>query len=765
VLNLTYSPMAVESGKTLTLDYIYIDNASMPRTGYSVTIAYAATANNNVVAAASPTGQINAVVGGGSQAVSVNFTTDDANAATNLQITSDLTALPSGWSSMATSLACGIVSTGGGCQIALTYAPTAASNGTLTLQYSYTDYAGEPKTGALNIPYATTSQTVVAAASPAGQINAVIKTGGQAVPVTFTTDDGRLATKLFLTSDLSALPAGWSSPRPGFSCASVGTGNGCQLPLTYAPAALTRGTLTLNYAYSDSAGTARTGSLNLAYAATTNDNVAGTASPSGQINAVVGMGSQTVSVAVATDDGRPATALLLTSDLASLPSGWSSTAGTFMCSGLSSGNGCRLTLMYMPTAAASGMLPLRFTYKNDAGVSKSGSLNIDFRATTDDQVAGTPSQSAVSLRTGSSASLYVDFATDDGNPASALSVSTGLASLPAGWSAPASFSCSTVSAGTPCRLALSYTPLAPAATAPLTLGFVYANDSGYAKSGNATITYTATPPYLYVANSAATVSSCAVNVIDGSLAACNSAGAAPATSSGIAGVGSFAYVASSAGNLVDRCTLDSAGSLSGCVATGGPWTAPSFIGVNTAATFAYVSQSTGLSVCAVAPSDGALSACAAAGAAFEPLQGIALSGDGSHAYSVQVTSVPGPPATQVNIIEVFSVAPDGSLSNRTDAGAGMPQAGAVLAIQGSTLYVSTPLGLATCSINNVWMLGNCQTTPLGFTPSGIAFNGSTAYLSTNTSAVLICPVNSDGTLGTCASFSVPAGGTVGVTVH
>src|SRR5208282_6270561 len=140
--------------------------------------------------------------------------------------------------------------------------------------------------------------------------------------------------------------------------------------------ALARGTLTLNYAYDDDAGTAQTGSLNLTYAATTNDNVVATPSPSGQINEVVGamgsQGSQAVSVTFTTDDGRPATALQLTSSLTALPSGWSSTDSTFTCSGLSSGNGCQLTLTYTPTAAGMGTLVLNYSYMNDAGEAKTG---------------------------------------------------------------------------------------------------------------------------------------------------------------------------------------------------------------------------------------------------------------------------------------------------------------------------------------------------------------------------------------------------------
>jgi hypothetical protein len=493
VLNLSYAPPAVGSG-TLTLNYIYVDNANMPKApGGSVTIAYAATAQNNVVATASPTGQVNTVAGKDSRTVSINFTTDDGNAATDLNVT-NLGALPAGWSSTAAGLACAIVSTGSGCQLALNYAPTAAASGTLTLNYGYTDDSGMARTGALNIPYSTTADdNVVAAAAPNGQITAVANAGAQSVAVTFTTDDGKPAAGLYVISALAALPPGWSSAAKDFSCSGVSTGNGCQLHLNYAPTTLTRGTLALNYGYTSNAGTAKSGLLNVEYTATTNDNVVGTASPTGQINAVVGMGTQSVAVAFTTDDGRPATALELTSSLAALPAGWSSTDAAFACSGLSSGNGCLLTLRYAPLAAASGTLTLNYAYKNNAGESKTGSVNIAYRATTDDSIVGTPSQNPLSVVINSSTTVTVAFTTDDGNPASGLSVTSGLSPLPSGWSTTSgSFACASVSSGAGCTLSLTYAPTTVAG-GTLSLTFDYDNNSGIAKTGSVSIPYTATP--------------------------------------------------------------------------------------------------------------------------------------------------------------------------------------------------------------------------------------------------------------------------------
>jgi hypothetical protein len=491
VLNLTFTPTAAQSG-SLTLDYVFVDNATLPSTGGTLTIPYSSTAHNNIIAAATPTGQVISVVGD-NQMVNVNFTTDDGNAATALTVTSDLTALPSGWSSTATGLSCAIVSTGSGCQLALKFAPSAAGSGTVTLNYSYTDDSGAVKSGAVNIPYSATAQgDVVAAASPAGQINAIEKTGGQAVSVSFTTDDGAAAAGLYVMSDLTALPPGWSSASKSFSCGSVSTGNGCELHLTYAPAALTSGTVTLNYAYDDAAGMAKTGSLNLPYAATTNNNVAGTAAPTGQINAVVGQGAQAVSVTFTTDDGRTATALQLTSSLAALPPGWSSTDAAFACSSVTTGNACQLPLMYVPAAAGSGTLTLAYAYKNNAGVAKSGSVNIAYRATTNDNIVGTPNPSPLAVAVAGSKAVNITFTTDDGNLANNLSVTSDLAALPSGWSSAAgSFACANVSTGTGCSLGLTYAPTA-AATGTLSLTYSYDDDSGTPKTGSVNIPYRAT---------------------------------------------------------------------------------------------------------------------------------------------------------------------------------------------------------------------------------------------------------------------------------
>ena len=496
VLNLTYSPAATENG-TVLVNYIYINNAGQQETpGGTVTIPYVATTANNVVAASSPIGQVTAAPGSGTQPVNINFTTDDGNAATNFTLTTDLSSLPAGWHTTSSAFSCAIVSSGNGCQLALSFAPTAAATDMLALDYSYTDDSGTARTGTLNIPFSTASNgTIAATVAPAGQVAAVKASGNQTVTVTFATDDGKTATNLKLLSDLTKLPAGWTAGATNLNCGSISTGTGCQLTLNYAPTTLTSGTLSLNYSYMDAGGTYNVGSFNVPYAATTNDNVVGTAAPAGQITAIANETSPTVAVTFVTDDGRPATALNVTTSLAALPDGWSSSSSSFTCSGVNGGTGCVLPLTFAPQGAANGTLMLAYAYSNDAGEAKTGTVSIPYKATTDNSVTGTanPSSVNVSVSAGTTTPVTVTFITSDGNPASDLSITAAtLSSLPTGWSAGSSaLNCASLIVTSVCQLALSYTPTAQA-TGSVTLNFSYTNDSGMVKPGTVIIPYIAT---------------------------------------------------------------------------------------------------------------------------------------------------------------------------------------------------------------------------------------------------------------------------------
>jgi hypothetical protein len=152
-----------------------------------------------------------------------------------------------------------------------------------------------------------------------------------------------------------------------------------------------------------------------------------------------------------------------------------------------------MALAYAPVAAARGTLPLTYTYKNNAGLTKTGSVNIAYRATTDNNVVGTPGSPSLAVLTGSSTPVDIVFTTDDGNPAVDLVVTSGLDVLPADWSSNASaLTCATVGSGTSCAVTLTYAPLT-AATGTVTIGYQYTNNSGIAKTGTASIAYTAGP--------------------------------------------------------------------------------------------------------------------------------------------------------------------------------------------------------------------------------------------------------------------------------
>jgi hypothetical protein len=488
VMTLTYAPTAVETG-TLSLTCVFVDNAGLSRTpGPCLTINYAAATPNNVVASVSPVGEVDASVGAG-QPVSVSFTTDDGNAATALTVA--LGGLPAGWSSTAGSLSCAVVSTGNGCLLPLKFAPTSAGGGTLTLNYNYTDGSGAARTGSVNIPYATASNgTVVASTAPSGEITAAQAGGMQAVAVNFSTVGGKSATGLGVLTDLSKLPPGWSSSTTAFSCATVSAGNGCQLQLQYAPAALASGVLNLRYQYIDAGGNPNFGVLNIPYAATTNDNAVATVAPTGQFTAMLGGPAQPVSIAFTTDDSRLATSLQITGGLTTLPPGWSS-GPAFACAAFTAGSACTLALTYQPTGVDNGTLMLNYSYVNNANEAKTGTVAIPYQTTTNDNVIAGVVPGSVTVASGSTASATVTFTTDDGNFAGGFAAD--LSALPAGWTAPvSSLSCASVSTGNVCSVVLSYAPTA-AASGTLAFGYSYTNSAGAAKTGTVSFMYTATP--------------------------------------------------------------------------------------------------------------------------------------------------------------------------------------------------------------------------------------------------------------------------------
>jgi hypothetical protein len=738
VMTLAYSPASAGSG-TLTLSYEYtFGRLRSPGTG-SISLPYEATSNNNVGATLSPAGPAYARIGAGTRSVGVSFTTDDGLPATALALRT--VSLPAGWSGTPSGFECATVSTGNGCTLALQYTPLAVDSGAFALEYDYRDNSGTPKSGSVNLVYAATSNNnVVGTAAPAGQINAVVGTGSQSVTVNFTTDDGNSASAFSISRDLGSLPAGWSTTASDLACATVSNGNGCQLTLQYAPLTVESGVLTLEYGYVDNSGASKSGSVDLPYASTSNNNVVSTAAPSGQINAVTGAGTQSVAVTFTTDDGNAASALAVTTDLSALPAGWSSTASAFACTTVSTGNGCQLPLSYSPSAVGSGNVILQFGYTDNSGSAKTGSITIPFASTADNNVAGTvtPSGQINAIAGAGGQTVTVVFATDDGNTASGFAVSTDLSSLAPGWShSTGSFACAIVS-GTSCELTLQFAPSA-AASGTLTLGYGYTNNAGVAKTGTVAIDYVATAPVVraYVAQLTSTLVACPL-AFDGTLASCVATGGGHAAPTGIAFAGNYAYVSDYYDNRVWKCDVGAQGALSGCASTGDTFLYPMQLDVKDG--WLYVANAInygGISSCAIGV-DGTLSGCTrTAGSGL-----IALEIHGDFLYT-----------GNGNDLQVCSVALAGPPTGCSFTGSGFDGIWGV-GLDAGYAYIGNYYGgyVTVCSRNSMdGSLSACSNYAVGGGPTDVTIRGSRAYVGGLYGDLNVCDIGAGNGLFNCAS--------------
>jgi hypothetical protein len=776
-LNLTYQPTAVDSG-SVSLAYGYTNNAGTSKTG-SVMISYSTSNNDNIVATASPVGQI-AVITGGSSTVGITFTTDDGQEATNLSITAGLNPLPAGWSGPS-SFTCASVSTGNGCVLNLTYAPSTVASSMLTVSYAYSSNSGAAKTGTINIPYVATSQNhVIATTTPAGQIVAML-THTQTVKVDFTTDDSNPASAFMVSSaNLAALPSGWTGPAT-FTCASVATGNGCELTLTYAPTQIAGGTVTLNFSYLNNSGVAETGSLNIAYAATTDNTVIGTPSPSGTINAVVGQGSQGVTVTFNSNDGNPASNLAIASGLGTLPAGWSGPAA-FSCASVNTGNACQLSLTFNPTTAESGTLQLNYSYNANSGAAKTGSVLISYAATTHNNLVVTqaPSGSISAMVNSGSVPVTLTFTTDDGNPATAITITSGLGALPSGWSAPATFSCATASTGTGCQLALTYAPTVNG-SGSVVLGYSYTDDSGTAKTGTVSIAYASISGFLYVTDTLSHVVRCAVSGADGSLSACSNVAGGFSAPTGIAFAGNFAYVTPGvASSDVDVCPVNADGSFGTC-SRAQSFGTPNALAVSGG--HLYVADANGpgnIYSCAINSADGSLSACITNPVGnVNTLDGIAVTATTAFAVDVNGGNLSTCAVSPAD--GHLSACTQATLNGTTPAGGNTPNSSPrSVSVYGGNVYAGTKAGIlilpiaanGTVTANYPCSLTvgtSCtdDTASVQTPVVGSTFNNGYAYVSGygGGGGVGICTLEASGILDNCITSSSLNGYYGGMAVH
>lgn len=111
----------------------------------------------------------------------------------------------------------------------------------------------------------------------------------------------------------------------------------------------------------------------------TDNEVVASFSPVGPVSTYEGK-TRAVTATFATNDGRPASALIVTSGLASLPSGWSSASDSFACRTVAADGACVLTLTYAPRAQDNGVLTLEFSYKANNRNAKTATARIEYSA-------------------------------------------------------------------------------------------------------------------------------------------------------------------------------------------------------------------------------------------------------------------------------------------------------------------------------------------------------------------------------------------------
>lgn len=239
----------------------------------------------------------------------------------------------------------------------------------------------------------------------------------------------------------------------------------------------------------------------------------------------------------------------------------------------------------------------------------------------------------------------------------------------------------------------------------------------------------------------------------------------------------YAYVANEGNNTVSICPVNSDASLGACSASNGGGTFSQPLGVSLSANgFAYVANLSGnsdgnVSICSVNSNDGSLESCTTSNGGTDPTL--------SFLY---------PTATALNAANTFlyasnfgndtfgiAICPmnnDGSLGPCTSSdGSGTVSLAQGIIVNGDFLYVANvahvrglddPSNISICPLNNDGSVGTCTISYGSGTfvvPFGLALNpeGSILYVSnfgngsTIPFSVTDCPLNSDGTLGTCTT--------------
>jgi hypothetical protein len=585
-------------------------------------------------------------------------------------------------------------------------------------------------------PTASTVSTAVTA----NTLSNVPLNSSTPVTVAFGVPNGGSATELTVTTGLASLPSGWSVASPSFSCASVNAQNPCDLTLTYDPStAGASGTLTLGFTYLDRQGKQQQGSVGIAYSSAAANSVTTSVAPTGPVQGVAGL-TNTVTVTFESGDGTAASNLALVTDLGSLPSGWSLQSSALPCAMVTGAGGCQLQLAYAPTAAAaSGTLTLEFSYTDDAGAARTGSVAIAYSAVVPAAVtaAATP-VSASATYIGSTAAVGVAFSATGGAATNLQITST----LPAGWTfAGGTLPCAQVGGGT-CQVTLNYAPVAATSASTFVLQYAYTDNFGESRTGQLSIPYSAVPHIAYITNSGSnSVTQCTL-ALTGALGNCTQV-SSPAINlpGGITIDGARAYIAEP-GQSVSVCNVGSSG-LSGCETAVTDTNEPVSVALDGDIAFISNQGSQTLETCTVA-ADGTFSGCATVAAATPLLSAPAgLTMQGSDLYITNAAS------SDITICGVTA----GVISACVNEG--LSSTSTNVAFAGTSAYLTIP-GLNSvqqCSVGSGGVLSACTDSGAGATfdfPYAIALFGGYAYVvNRNNNTISQCAVAANGQLSAC----------------
>jgi hypothetical protein len=579
------------------------------------------------------------------------------------------------------------------------------------------------------------------------------------VKIAFSVPGGGSATGLTVTTGLASLPSGWSGTSPSFSCATVDANNPCELTLTYNPTqAGASGALTLGFTYIDSRGKQQQGSVGIPYSSAAANSVTTSVVPPGPVAGVVGA-TNTMTVTFASSDGAAVGNLALVTNPASLPSGWSLQSAVLPCATVTGASACQLQLTYTPTAAATpGTLTLDFTYTDDAGAARTGSVAIGYSAATPATVtaAVTPFD-ANSTYVGSTAAVGVVFSATGGSASNLQITST----LPAGWSlAGGTVPCAQVSGASACQATLNYAPTATTAASTLALQYTYTDNFGASRTGQLSIPYSAVAHTAYVVNFLAnTVTRCALNATGG-LVGCTQANSPTITGpAGITLVGARAYIPLAGGAQgVTVCDIADSG-LSGCRSAMTDTQEPVSVAFDNDVAFISNQGNSTIETCTVA-SDGTFSGCAVVAAAtpfLSPGSGLAMYGSNLYSGNVGAANVTRCALTA----GVVSTCTNDSVSALT----------ANVAFAGTNAYLTVPAQnlVLRCSVGNGGALSGCADSgpgPIFDEPFGIALFGGYAYITNRvTNTVSQCAVGATGQLSGCVNTGINLMDPLGIAIQ